>query len=200
MLDNHDRTRGQERVIAYRTAINALRKQIKKIATKDEALDIPLIGIKLATKIEGLFFTDTLRRLDNINIKSNDRSLQMFMKIYGVGFAQATAWISQGLQMIEDLLAKAKLANKQLIGIEIYKGFTSRIPRREVEDHDEFVCRATQQIDENPEAIIGGSYFRAAADSDDVDFITTKPDRSIDSLRYIFLMKTVVPRLNRQAI
>lgn len=88
--------------------------------------------------------------------------------------------------MIEDLLAKAKLANKQLIGIEIYKDFTSRIPRKEVEDHDKFVCRATQQIDEKPEAIIGGSYFRAAADSGDMDFIITKPDRSIDSLRYIF--------------
>lgn len=116
------------------------------------------------------------------------------MKIYGVGFAQATAWINQGYRTLEDLVNKAHLTKNQLIGIEHYDDFLARMPRDEVEQHGAIVRKAIQKVDEGIQVTIGGSYRRGAADSGDVDFIITKPDCSIDSLRYL-VIEVIIPQL-----
>jgi DNA polymerase IV len=54
------------RNMAYQKAIAALRKHNRKIATRDEARQIPQIGERLATKIEEIVITDRLRRLEAI--------------------------------------------------------------------------------------------------------------------------------------
>ena len=60
--------------------------------------------------------------------------------------------------------------------------------------HDKYVREFIGSIDNDVQITIGGSYRRGAANSGDVDFIVTKPDCPIETLRTIVL-ETVIPRL-----
>lgn len=196
MTEYYSRTNDHWRNIAYRKAIAALRKQRQKILTKKEAFAIPFIGERLAAKIEEIVWTDKLRRLENTNIEPTDQTLQIYLKIYGVGYAQASTWIDQGHRTLEDLTSDAHLTKNQLVGIQHYQDFLARIPRREVEHHGRLVGKVFREVDESIEITIGGSYRRGAADSGDVDFIITKPECTIDSLRTI-VIETVIPQLKK---
>lgn len=55
MLDYYERTQDTWRVIAYRKAINALRRQPEKIVTKKQALSITGVGPRLQTRLRKLF-------------------------------------------------------------------------------------------------------------------------------------------------
>lgn len=194
MADYYDRISDNWRTIAYRRVIAALGKQNRKILTKEEAITIPFVGERLAAKIEEIVWTDRLRRLENTSMEPGDKVLQFFLNIYGVGFAQASTWVSQGFQTLEDLKSKAKLSKNQNVGIEHYEDFLTRIPRSEVELHADVVRSAVREADESIEVTIGGSYRRGATNSGDVDFIITKPYSSIESLRTT-IFETVIPRL-----
>ena len=194
MADYYERDQDHWRLTAYRRAIAALRKQDRKITTEEEAFAIPFVGQRLAAKIEEIVWTNKLRRLENTNLDSNAEILQLFMAIYGVGLKQATKWVDQGHKSIPELLEKAHLTKNQKIGIAHYEDFKTRIPRAEMDRHDQYVRETCSKIDNTIQFTIGGSYRRGAADSGDVDFIVTKPDASIDTLRTIVLDR-IIPKL-----
>ena len=193
MANYYERDQDHWRLTAYRRAIAALRKQSRKITTEEEALAIPFIGQRLAAKIEEIVWTNKLRRLDNAGLDPNAEVVQIFMGIYGVGLKQATKWVEQGHKTISDL-EKAYLTKNQKIGIAHYEDFNTRIPRAEMDRHDQYVRETCSKIDDTVQFTIGGSYRRGAADSGDVDFIVTKPDASIENLRTIILDR-VIPQL-----
>lgn len=193
MANYYERDQDHWRLTAYRRAIAALRKQSRKITTEEEAFAIPFIGQRLAAKIEEIVWTNKLRRLDNAGLDPNAEVVQIFMGIYGVGLKQATKWVEQGHRTISDL-EKAHLTKNQKIGIAHYEDFNTRIPRAEMDRHDQYVRETCSKIDDTVQFTIGGSYRRGAADSGDVDFIVTKPDASIENLRTIVLDR-VIPQL-----
>ena len=194
MADYYERIQDHWRSTAYRKAIAALRKRNTKITTAKEAFAIPFIGKRLADKVEEIVYTNELRRLKSTNLEPNDEVLQLFVKIYGVGFAQATKWINQGHRTLHDLLTKAQLTKNQKLGIEHFDDFQTRIPRQETHYHGQYVRDICSIIDASIQFTIGGSYRRGAADSGDLDFIVTKPDCSIEILRTIIL-ESLIPRL-----
>lgn len=194
MANYYERDQDHWRLTAYRKAIAALRKQNRKITTEEEAFAIPFIGQRLAAKIEEIVWSNKLRRLDNTHLDPNAEVLQTFIGIYGVGLKQATKWIDQGHRSISDLLEKAHLTRNQKIGIAHYEDFKSRIPRAEMDRHDRYVRETCSIIDDTVQFTIGGSYRRGAADSGDIDFIVTKPDATIETLRTIILDR-VIPKL-----
>ncbi len=194
MAAYYDTTKDQWRTVAYRKAITALKRQKRMISTAEEAFAIPSIGHRLADKIEEIVTTNRLRRLESTKLNPSVEVLQIFMKIYGVGFAQATKWIEQGHRSIDDLLSKCDLSKNQKIGIEHLEDFQSRIPRGEMDQHNDFVRETVAVIDASIELTIGGSYRRGQQDSGDIDFIVTKPDCSQETLR-ITMIDTVIPHL-----
>lgn len=197
MLDYYRRTADHWRVIAYRKAISALRKQPKNIISRSQALSIPGIGVRLADKIEEIVWTNRLRRLENASCTREDRALQEFLGVYGVGISQASKWVAQGHRSLEDLRTKVSLTKNQKIGLEHYHDFAQRIPRDEVAAHGEIVRKAVQKVDPDMQVIISGSYRRGASDCGDIDVLITKPDAKIDTIRTI-MMDTVVPKLFKQ--
>lgn len=197
MASYYERTADHWRTISYRKAISALRQQKTHIKTKSEALAIPGIGERLADKIEEIVTTDRLRRLENTSLTPEDQALQLFLGVYGVGIAQASRWVAQGLYSLEDLMAKADLTRNQRIGVERYDDFRQRIPREEVAAHGKIVRQAVQEEDPDMEAIIAGSYRRGAPTSGDIDVLITKPGATVESIRSL-VMETVVPKLIRQ--
>ena len=194
MADYYGQTGDEWRIRAYRKAISSLRNHPTRITTKEEALALPNIGERLATKIEEIGFTNRLRRLDNAKAEPNDRVLQTFMGVYGAGLVQASRWVKEGYTTLDELLQKANLTQNQRIGVEHYADFNSRIPRAEVARHGSVVRKALQNIDSAFEVIVGGSYRRGSKDSGDIDCIITRPDTTADHLRNVVLGQ-VVPQL-----
>ena len=197
MADYYDRVSDHWRTTAYRKAIGMLKRMDVKISTEEEAVKLPMIGPRLAQKIEEIVTTDRLRRLEYAEKEPMNESLQLFMRIYGVGPRQAHQWIAQGYRTLDDLRQKARLSTNQQVGVDHYDDLVERIPRSEVEALGAFVKRAAAQIDPAVELIIGGSYRRGSKSSHDIDFIVTKP--STDSFKELVpFFNDLVQRLERE--
>ncbi|KAL9942891.1 hypothetical protein D7B24_002667 [Verticillium nonalfalfae] len=174
MADYYGRINDTWRPIAYRKVISLLKRQTRKISTAAGAIRLPGVGARLADKIEEIVTTDRLRRLEHAERDPADETLQRFVRIYGVGNAQASRWIAQGHRTLDDLRARAVLSANQRIGIDHYDDLNTRIPRREVEALAAVVRSAAAALDPSVELIIGGSYRRGAASSGDIDLIVTR--------------------------
>ncbi|QQK46767.1 DNA polymerase family X [Penicillium digitatum] len=194
MLEYYTQTADQWRVMAYRKAINVLRKQPNKIATRAQARAIPGIGERLADKIEEIVLTNRLRRLENATHTPEDLIIKEFLGVYGAGLPQASKWVAQGYRSLKDLLEMAPLTKQQRIGVERHSDFAQRIPRKEVEAHGAIVRKVVQTVDRDMQVIIGGSYRRGALTCGDVDCLITKPGASLEQIRTMML-GLVVPIL-----
>lgn len=194
MTTYYNRTGDHWRALAYRKAINALRKQSELINTSQKARTINGIGARIADKIEEIATTDRLRRLDVALSEPDDKILQLFTGIYGVGLRQARLWIGQGYRTLDDLIKHATLTANQKIGVERYEDFAKRIPREEVGEHGNIVAQALKIADVQLQAIVGGSYRRGLPDSGDIDVLITHPTATISRLR-AWVFDLVVPHL-----
>ncbi|OQE37930.1 hypothetical protein PENCOP_c009G00967 [Penicillium coprophilum] len=194
MLEHYTQTADQWRVMAYRKAITALRKQPDKITTRAQARAIPGVGERLADKIEEIVLTNRLRRLENTNKTPEDLLIQEFLGVYGAGLPQASKWVAQGYRSLKDLLERAPLTKQQRIGVERHSDFAQRIPRKEVENHGAIVRKAVQAVDRDMQVIVAGSYRRGALTCGDVDCLITKPGASLEQIRTMML-GLVVPKL-----
>lgn len=194
MADHYTQIGDTWRPIAYRKVIATLQRQRTKISTFEEASKLPFVGKRLALKIEEIALTDSLRRLENAKTDPNNKILKKFMGIYGVGLSQASKWLHAGYRTLEDLKVQAQLTDNQLLGIEHYDDFQTRIPRNEVTALGEVVKAAAFEIDPALEIIIGGSYRRGAVDSGDIDCLVTKPNTESSS-EIIGILSELVSRL-----
>jgi len=194
MAEYYGQTGDEWRIRAYRKAIATLRNHPQKVRTREEAQALPNIGERLATKIEEIAFTNRLRRLDNARAEPSDQVMQTFMKVYGVGFNQASNWVRQGYTTLDELVHKAALTENQRVGIEHYEDFLTRIPRSEVEQHGHIVRRTLQKIDPSFQVTVGGSYRRGAPSSGDIDCIITRPDTGANHICTVVLDQ-LVPKL-----
>lgn len=197
MADYYGQLGDEWRTRAYRKAIATLRNHSSKVCTKEEALALPNVGDRLATKIEEIAFTNRLRHLDNALAEPRDRILQTFMDVYGAGFVQASNWVRQGYTTLDELLRSADLTENQKIGIEHFEDFQQRIPRAEVAKHGEIVQTSLQDLEPAFQVTIGGSYRRGSKDSGDIDFIITCPEAGIDRVRTV-VVNQLVPKLFSQ--
>ncbi|KAL9094292.1 MAG: hypothetical protein Q9165_003432 [Trypethelium subeluteriae] len=193
----YDRIQDHWRTLAYRRAVTSLKRETRRITTKEEAVLLPFIGESLAAKIEEIVWTNRLRRLENAQLDPTDRILQLFLGIYGVGFAQASRWVRQGYRTLADLLQRAPLATNQHVGIAHYDDFASRIPRDEVTQHGAIVRGALHALDPDFEVVVGGSYRRGASTCGDIDCIITHPKHSLSTIRTL-VFDTLVPQLFEQ--
>jgi DNA polymerase IV len=191
MADYYTRINDTWRPLAYRKCISSLKQQTTKIRTAEQAVKLPFVGQRLALKIEEIVTTDRLRRLENAKRETSDHVLQKFMGIYGVGFSQANKWLHSGYTTFSDLKAHANLTENQLLGIEHYDDFHTRIPRDEVTALATIIKATAATIDPEVEIIIGGSYRRGAASSGDIDCLVTKPNTSSSTDIFDFLRELV---------
>lgn len=183
MAEYYTQIRDEWRPIAYRKAIATLRKHPVKVTTKKQAEELPFIGERLAAKIEEIAYTGFLRRLESAKAEPTDQTLQLFLKVYGIGYAKGMNLVAQGHKSLDDLRRNAKLDNNQKIGLEHFEDFNSRIPREEVKQHADMVAKAASSIDADFTVYPMGSYRRGAETSGDIDVILTHPSWSMPKLR-----------------
>jgi DNA polymerase IV len=194
MASYYTRTGDKWRSLSYRKAVSVLKHQTKLIATKEEALKLHGVGESLAVKIEEIVLTNGLRRLDYANKDPNDRLLQIFLQIYGVGLPEARRWVQAGYKSLDELKTHAKLTKVQKIGVDHYNDFIERIPRTEVVKHGEIVRSNLQAIDRSFQVTIGGSYRRGSSSSSDIDLIITKPGTALSEIQTV-VMGSLIPTL-----
>ncbi|CAG8625096.1 497_t:CDS:10, partial [Ambispora gerdemannii] len=146
ILEHYQKTsKDQWRVIAYRKAISALKKQINPITSFEEANKIPGIGDRTAKKIAEIIETGHLKRLDNFG--EAEPVLTMFTQIHGVGVNQALKWYAQGYRTREELLRNVKLTHAQKAGILYFEDLQERMSRDEVTKIFKFIEDAAHSID-----------------------------------------------------
>ncbi|KAH7054584.1 DNA polymerase beta-like protein [Macrophomina phaseolina] len=195
MGNYYEQTKDEWRSRAYRKAVSTLQKQERRIITKDQALQLPFVGDRLAAKIEEIVWTNRLRRLENARMEPGDEALQNFLKIYGVGLSKARKWVMAGLRTLQDLEEyKIPLTPAQQVGMAHYEDFNTRIPREEVSKHADVVRDALQAIDPKFTATVSGSYRRGAQTSGDIDILISRPGVDLARLQVV-VFDELVPKL-----
>lgn len=159
---------------AYRQAINSLRKSRKPIRTAQEAMKLPGFGKSLADHLEEIIKTGRFRKLDAHENDIDANLLSSLLKIYGVGPMTAAKWIKEGVKGLEDVRKRPDLTEQQLVGLDHYDDFNTRIPRNEVTEHFNIVREELSEIDNAMDIYCMGSYRRGMPDCGDIDLIITK--------------------------
>jgi DNA polymerase IV len=188
----------QWRPRAYRMAIKTLKKEPRKIVSKDDAIRLPFVGARLAAKIEEIGITNRLQKLENAQSDPMDKAINLFRGIYGVGLSQASRWVNEGYRTLADLRTNnIKLTDNQRVGIDHYEDLQTRIPRAEVAEHGKIVKEALAQLDPSFQMNVMGSYRRGASSSGDIDIIITKEGADIQDIRNT-VMGELIPELLKQ--
>lgn len=157
----------------YKTAI----KTLSELGPILSMADIPDgkgqgIGEKVYAKIQEIIATGHLAAADRARANKAPDSLEAFTKIYGVGPTIAAKFVAAGYRTIDDLRKAVadgtiKMTKNQLVGLSIYEDLLERIPYAEMLKHEHTI----KSVDSG--AVLLGSFRRGAADSGDIDVLTS---------------------------
>lgn len=171
---------------AYKTAIDTLSKTPQLVDSYEKARRLPGIGDSIALKIQEISDTSGLKVLDQLQHSERNKLLKLFKGIYSVGDVFSSRFISEGMRSLEDVARRDDLTTNQKWGLKYYKEWNQRIPRKEIQFHEEYLKALMKDIDPDIELTVGGSYRRGSPTSGDIDFIITKPGvNSTSDLREI---------------
>ena len=174
LATSYANSKDQWRALGYKKAIVSVKNYHKKLETWEECSSLPFVGERLAKKIWEIVETGHLRRLDHVDPKQG--AINLFVGVWGAGPTTAEAWVSQGLNTLEDLKKHGKLTRQQEIGLKYYDEFLERMPREEAGQIEEVVKNASLEINPGLEAFACGSYRRGKPTCGDVDVIVSHPD------------------------
>ncbi|RHZ85644.1 hypothetical protein Glove_63g36 [Diversispora epigaea] len=174
LLDHYQRMRDEWRTLSYRKAVSALKKYNKPVSSYKEAIEIPGIGDRIATKIQEIIDTGNLRRVESIS--KSDEVIKKFSAIHGVGSKAALKWYALGYRTFDDILKNVKLTHAQKVGIECFDDLQERIPRDEVTEISKVVEDAAHSTDPKLQLFTTGSYRRGNPTCGDIDILITRND------------------------
>lgn len=173
------------KVKAYETVLNQI-EEMGPIYSMEDLLTVKGIGKKIKAKLEEIFSTG---QLESANIAIQENPIVLYdelLSIHGIGAVKARELIEkEHVVSIADLQEKVKknpdiLTKASRIGLEHYYDFQKRIPREEMEIHDEIL---QDNLPKNLICEIVGSYRRGLSNSGDVDVLVTSKNYNPDSER-----------------
>lgn len=166
------------KIRAYQKVIKQI-KNLQKIETWKDLENISGIGTKIKEKIEEIFTTGKLRSAEKARAKHNLQIYDDLMKIHGVGATKAKQLVEKyNISSINDLKNKLEenpdiLNNKQKIGLKYYQDINLKIPRKEMEQHENYLLQSLCYLDKDIQITIVGSYRRKLKESGDIDVLIT---------------------------
>lgn len=152
---------------AYNNVIKELKGYDQPITSINDIDNIRGIGKSIREKIE-IILNDP-----NVSFVSDDnRIAEEISKVYGIGINRALILYKEhGIKKIDDLKNNLNLLNdKQRIGLEYYDDIEKRIPKKEMDKHNDFLNEELKRFP-NINWELAGSYRRGTADSGDIDLI-----------------------------
>ena len=170
---------------AYVKAIQAIKEhedEINSIEDLDKVFGLSKGSIR--TKIEDFIKTGEIEQVKTISEKS--KIIEALSNIYGVGPSKANYLVNnEKITSIDDLKLKLEkdetlLNDKQKIGLKYYDDLLKRIPRKEMEKHNDFISEFIELIDKNDDLIyeMVGSFRRNAKNSGDMDVLCTTKNKN----------------------
>jgi DNA polymerase/3'-5' exonuclease PolX len=172
------------KVKAYETVLNQI-EEMGPIYSMEDLVDVKGIGKKIKAKLEEIFSTG---QLESANIIMQENPIALYdelLSIHGIGAVKARELIEkEGVNSISDLQEKVKenpdlITKASKIGLEHYYDFQKRIPRDEMEIHDEIL---QDTLPKNLVCEIVGSYRRGLSNSGDVDILVTSKNYNLENI------------------
>lgn len=173
----HFKSRAYSKVIKQLSAYKDSITSIKDVTIFDG------IGDKIHDKIVEILDTGKLAAAERITSDPRTKIIANFNDIYGVGAVKAVELVDDyGFKSIEELrkASPIPLNANQLKGLKYYECFLERIPRQEMEQHEQIILNTIAAIEAPLEASIVGSYRRGTETSGDIDVIVKVPSEVAD--------------------
>ncbi len=166
------------KVIAYQKVLKSLAAHEGPIRSLDDLEGIEGVGTKIRAKIEEIMATGSLQAAKEAAAALPITVYDDLLKVHGIGPVKARKLVEEvGIRSIEDLRLRVAadpsiLDAGQKIGLKFYEEFNERIPRPEMQQHEETLFRAKSS---NMKMELVGSYRRGAASSGDIDALINFP-------------------------
>ena len=169
---------------AYKTAIEQL-ALLPAIKSMDDVRGVKGIGTKIHAKLEELFATGSLKAAETA--KEVVEKSEELLKCHGIGPAKVKYLQTLKINTIAELRDAIKkdphiLSPVQTMGLKYYESLLLRIPRKEMEDHADFLQKAIAPFQKGKSvrrADLVGSYRRGADTSGDIDVLLEGEDPTI---------------------
>ena len=151
---------------------------------EEKLKDIPGLGKGSMSKIRDIIDTGTCADYSHIQkFEDKENMKEIFLKIHGVGPACAGKLLESGFESIEDLRncdnIGEYLNDVQIKGLFYYEDINTRIPHKEIIDHEKFLKKTLNQLDSSADLTVAGSYRRKKETSGDIDVLITGPSKEI---------------------
>jgi DNA polymerase beta len=206
LIDSLDKLRKKEvanketwKARAYLIVIKELKNLEGPVCTFDDVKEVKGIGESMELKIKELLATGFISQLADYNVNGHIKIMDELLKIHGIGPSKAKELVeNNNIKSIDELKNNLELLNDtQKIGIKYWEDFEKRIPREEMEKHNEYLTKALKEIDSRIVGTITGSYRRLMSDSGDIDVLLTHPD---DPENFEDVMKLIVEKMKKDYI
>lgn len=151
-------------------------KGLPAVRTMSDVAGVKGVGKEIKLKIETILATGTLPSAEHAGANPQFTAYSALLGVYGVGPVKAKALIDAGILSVEALRAEVArnpklLTAAQKLGLQYYEDTQERIPRAEMEQHNEMLRRAFTGVGLKMEVV--GSYRRGLASSGDIDCLVT---------------------------
>jgi len=166
------------KVIAYQKVLKSLAAHEGPIRSAEDLDNIEGIGKKIRAKIEEIFATGTLQAAVQAAAALPISVYDDLLKVHGIGPVKARKLVEEiGIKSIEDLRTRVAADSSlldagQKIGLRYFEEFNARIPREEMEVHEQILLNAKPT---NMKIELVGSYRRGSPSSGDIDALINFP-------------------------
>lgn len=167
---------------AYAVVIKQLKEFQGPIYTIEDIKGVSGVGDKIKSKIAEIITTGHLQQAESYNADPKFKVIEDLLKIHAIGPAKAKELVEEHhIKSVEELKEKQHLLNdKQKMGLKYYGEFDIRIPRAEMDKHNELIKDLIAKVDPKYIVELTGSYRRQEKDSGDIDVLITHPEKTID--------------------
>ena len=181
------------RVIAYNKAIKAIKEYNGKITNAEDLRKLHGVGEKIVLKVEEILKTGKLKAANIIRKDKTITAVSIIGNVVNIGPVKAKELVEKHkIKTIEELRKNQHLLNnKQKIGLKYYESLMLKIPRTEMDKHNNFLQKIMKSIDSKAILTTVGSYRRLVKSSGDIDVLLTHPqDKDIFKPFVDSLLKT----------
>lgn len=163
------------KALAYKKAMDEIRRLGKPIRSADDVAGVPAIGEKIAEKIREIVATGQLAAAEKVKSTLGVDALEELMTIHGIGPVKARELVEGGIRSVGALqmavaVNPSLLNETQKLGLKYAAFATQRIPRDEMDVHAHTLY---DFISKDLKGEVVGSYRRGLPTSGDIDLLLT---------------------------
>lgn len=175
------------KVKAYSNALKQICGLEGPIQRVEDVEGLKGIGKGIKDKIKEIIDTGKLHQVEEAEAYNMEAdAIEDLTKVHGVGPSKAKELIEKyNIKTIDQLKSNMHLLNdKQKLGLKYVEDFILRIPRKEMEKHEDFLIKNIKNIYPHLVVEVVGSYRRGSSSSGDIDVLITthNNDENMDNV------------------